>query len=268
MRYILIFILFLSSICNSQTFVPNYGFLYNFWAVDDARNIANAGWHVAIETDYIALENYTGGTTYGSKKLRISGGVYWNDYTTFGTNETNWNGRGSGWRYNGIFDYLKTEGDQWVGGSSFNSTYAYYFHLGANSNEYGSLSLWTKKTGMGIRLVRDYNIVDFYIHSDGEIGTYTGNDGKVYRTRWYLYNEVGYEWLTENLCETKYRNGDLITEVTDNTEWSNLTTEAFCAYDNDWNNAYYLIYPELYTFLGDEKQDKFLNSIHTKFYQK
>ena len=36
---------------------------------------------------------------------------------------------------------------------------------------------------------------------------------------------------------THYRNGDTIPNVTDNTEWSNLTTGAYCNYDNDVNKA-------------------------------
>ena len=46
------------------------------------------------------------------------------------------------------------------------------------------------------------------------------------------------DWLAENLCETKYRNGELIPEVTDDIDWAALTTGALCAYDNDWDNAF------------------------------
>jgi len=37
-------------------------------------------------------------------------------------------------------------------------------------------------------------------------------------------------WMVENLNVTHYRNGDPITNVTDNTQWFNLTTEAYCDY--------------------------------------
>ena len=40
-------------------------------------------------------------------------------------------------------------------------------------------------------------------------------------------------WMVENLKTTKYRNGDPIPNVTDNTQWSNLTTGAYCNYNND-----------------------------------
>jgi uncharacterized protein (TIGR02145 family) len=46
--------------------------------------------------------------------------------------------------------------------------------------------------------------------------------------------------MTYNLSTTKYRNGDDIPEVTDPTQWSNLTTGAFCYYNN--NNFYGILY--------------------------
>lgn len=44
-------------------------------------------------------------------------------------------------------------------------------------------------------------------------------------------------WMVENLKTTKYRNGDPIANVTDGTEWSNLTTGAYCNYENEDTNA-------------------------------
>jgi len=40
-------------------------------------------------------------------------------------------------------------------------------------------------------------------------------------------------WMVENLKTTKYRNGEPITNITGNTEWSALTSEGYCFYKND-----------------------------------
>ena len=81
---------------------------------------------------------------------------------------------------------------------------------------------------MSIRLIKDSTTL-----THGQTGTYTGNDGKVYRTIC-----IGtQEWLADNLCETLYRDGSPIPEVTDNATWAALTTGALCAYNNDWNNV-------------------------------
>ena len=45
------------------------------------------------------------------------------------------------------------------------------------------------------------------------------------------------EWTVENACHITYRDGTPIPQVTDNDEWANLTTGAWCYYDNDPNKG-------------------------------
>ena len=62
----------------------------------------------------------------------------------------------------------------------------------------------------------------------GSGNTVTDIDGNVYNTI-----VIGSQtWMVENLKTTKYRDGTAITNVTDNTAWSNLTAGAYCNYDN------------------------------------
>lgn len=42
-------------------------------------------------------------------------------------------------------------------------------------------------------------------------------------------------WIKTNLKTTKYNDGKSITNVTDNTTWSNLTSGAYCSYNNTIN---------------------------------
>jgi uncharacterized protein (TIGR02145 family) len=44
-------------------------------------------------------------------------------------------------------------------------------------------------------------------------------------------------WMSKNLKVTHYRNGDPIPQVTDKTQWSNLSSGAYCHYANDTNKA-------------------------------
>jgi uncharacterized protein (TIGR02145 family) len=53
-------------------------------------------------------------------------------------------------------------------------------------------------------------------------------------------------WTKENLNVSKYRNGDIIPQVTDPTEWINLTTGAWCYYNNDAANG--AVYGKLYNW--------------------
>ncbi len=66
-----------------------------------------------------------------------------------------------------------------------------------------------------------------------EDNTVTDIDGNVYNAI-----KIGDQWwMVENLKVTQYRNGDAIPVVTDSSEWSDLTTGAYCMYDNNASNA-------------------------------
>ena len=68
---------------------------------------------------------------------------------------------------------------------------------------------------------------------DTSCPTVTDIDGNTYQTI-----QIGDQcWMAENLKVTHYRNGDPIPNVTDDAEWADLSTGAFCNYDNDVNNV-------------------------------
>ena len=78
--------------------------------------------------------------------------------------------------------------------------------------------------------------------TDGSDTTLTDIDGNVYRTI-----VIGTQtWMAENLKTTKYNDGTTIPYVTDSAQWQNLTTGAYCFYNNNTNNK--SIYGCLYNF--------------------
>ena len=64
-------------------------------------------------------------------------------------------------------------------------------------------------------------------------GTVTDIDGNVYQTV-IIGTQV---WMAENLKVTHYRNGDLISNVTDSSGWSSQTAGAYCNYANEVANV-------------------------------
>ncbi len=59
-------------------------------------------------------------------------------------------------------------------------------------------------------------------------GTVTDIDGNVYKTI-----TIGTQtWMAENLRSTKYNDGTTIQKITSNTDWKNLSTAAYCTYNN------------------------------------
>jgi len=75
-------------------------------------------------------------------------------------------------------------------------------------------------------------------------GTMTDQDGNTYKTI-----KIGTQtWMAENLRTTKYRNGDLIPEVTDDATWEDLTTGALCTYENTTDKVHIATYGRFYNW--------------------
>lgn len=206
-----------------------YGLLYNNYAAVDVRNIANTGWKVPTATEANTLISYiTANYTPSNPNIymRQSGTTYWVNGS--GTNATGFTARGAGERiFTGDFSGLREICQTWTTSrSSGNPQILYIDYVDADVRQYlgGALA---DKTGCNIRLINESTTL-----SDGETGTYTGNDGKLYTTIC-----IGTQEWTMPLQETKYRNLDIITEVTSDATWGSTTTGALCAYNNDWNNV-------------------------------
>lgn len=213
----------------TETVGLGYGLLYNWYAATDAREITSAGWHVPTEAEWNTLQTYLGGEAVAGGVMKETGTTYWNSPNTGATNEVGFNGKGSGVRSsNGLFELLLNSTYFWTTTPSYDPLTmgtCYWLFYNDDSLSFQNIAI---KTANAIRLIKDSTTLE-----DGETGTYTGNDGRVYDTIC-----IGtQEWLADNLAETKFRNGDDIPNVTDNDEWAALVTGAMCAYDNDWNNV-------------------------------
>lgn len=194
----------------------SYGMLYNWYAATDVRNIAPVGWHVPSKAEYDTLIAYLGGSTVAGGKLKETGITYWDSPNTGATNETGFNAIGNGYRYPGsgelkVSAYFLT--------TTLNTTVCSYLQLLNNNSTAITYNNSQLTRGMAIRLVKD---------DTTDTGIMTGNDGKQYSTV-----KIGTQvWMSENLEETKFRNGDIIPVVTDTAAWVSLTTAGSCWYNN------------------------------------
>lgn len=75
--------------------------------------------------------------------------------------------------------------------------------------------------------------------------TVTDIDGNVY----YTVTIMGLELMASNLKTTKFNDGTAIPHVTDNSDWSTLSTPAYCWYENDFAN-YGSVYGGLYNWFA------------------
>lgn len=218
--------------------IPKYGLLYNWYAATDVRGITSGGgWVVPEITDFQTLKSIIG--SFGGLKLRESGNMYWyiDDPQYEGLNTYNFNGRGIGSRIGYGFDgdikrycYFITTDVTIIDSTEYIRVY----YLSYSLRELDTTQSYVKISGLAIRLFRPATVAEQLLADGTACEPYEGNDGTRYRTV-----KIGTQvWTADNLCETQYRNGETIPEVTDNTAWAALETGALCAYDNDWSNAF------------------------------
>jgi uncharacterized protein (TIGR02145 family)/uncharacterized repeat protein (TIGR02059 family) len=79
-------------------------------------------------------------------------------------------------------------------------------------------------------------------------GTVADVEGNVYKTI-----QIGTQtWMAENLKTTKYNDNTLIPNITDNSTWANLSTDAYCWYFNE-ESIYKPVYGALYNWYAVNK---------------
>jgi len=91
--------------------------------------------------------------------------------------------------------------------------------------------------------VRAYAVNNIGVSYGPDITFNTNNSGFVNISNVPIGSQI---WVDKNLYVSNYRNGDPIPQVTDAAQWRNLTTGAWCWYNND--SATYSVYGKLYNW--------------------
>lgn len=132
-----------------------YGRLYNWYAVNDSRNIAPKGWHVPTIYEWRTLIAFLGAES--GRKLKETGTAHWQSnwqVPNNGTNEKGFTALPSGYR-----DF---DGDDiqigyqccWWSSSATESTRALDIDLQNNLSDFVSFD-YTKNLGFSVRCVKD-----------------------------------------------------------------------------------------------------------------
>jgi len=89
--------------------------------------------------------------------------------------------------------------------------------------------LFVEHKNLSLDSINVSDINRIYFSQDSTVSDVDGNV--------YHIIKIGTQfWIAENLKTTRYQNGDPIPNITDGTEWSHLTTGAYCNYNNDSTN--------------------------------
>ncbi len=100
--------------------------------------------------------------------------------------------------------------------------------------------------------------ITYYVraYASNTLRTEYGNQISFTTLTTITYNGITYDvvlignhvWFAENLRTTHFNDGNPIQQVGDNTSWTNMTTPAYCWYDNDFSNV--AIYGVLYNWFA------------------
>ena len=131
-----------------------YGKLYNWYAINDSRNIAPVGWHVATDAEWATLVAYLGGEGDAGAKLKESGIINWTTPNTGATNASGFTALPGGYRSPaGSFGEIGDFGYWWTS-TEYNATNVRYWYMNYN-NVYVHKDYDVKSYGRTVRCVKD-----------------------------------------------------------------------------------------------------------------
>jgi uncharacterized protein (TIGR02145 family) len=118
---------------DSATYAATYGKLYNWYAVNDPRGLAPAGWHVPSDVEWTTLTLFLGGDSVAGGKLKETGLIHWRTPNKQATNTTGFTALPGGIRTNnGSFRTTGLYCQLWSS-KGFGTTRAYFRSLNSIS---------------------------------------------------------------------------------------------------------------------------------------
>ena len=129
----------------------NFGKLYNWYAVNDIRGLAPAGWRVASASEWDQVVNFLGGANDAGGKLKSSSD--WDDNGN-GSNESGFNAFPSGSiDENGVFDGFGQSAGFWTSSESDKLDARYVLLMYLNNNIYDLRG--SKNQGLSVRCIKE-----------------------------------------------------------------------------------------------------------------
>ena len=248
------------AVCNNDASnLADYGRLYNWYAVDDARSLCTSGWHVPTDGEYMILEMALGMSESEANSTGWRGSIAAvgsqlksspsDDPSWDGTNTSGFSALAGGYRNNYGNFYLEGHGYFWS--SSPDGTGAWYRDLYSGSTgvaRYGN----ARRHGFSVRCVRDSESLALSGCTDETASNYDPeavmDDGScaygplecggasTVTFDGYTYDLVAIGdqcWFAENLRNEHYTNGDAIPANLTDIEWWTTASGAVAVYGED-----------------------------------
>ena len=140
---------------NTPSISATYGKLYNWYTVNDSRNLCPIAWHVPTDAEWTTLTSYLGGENVAGGKLKETDTTHWNPPNTGATNETGFTALPAGSRnYIGGFQGIGIFGYWWSSTEEISSVSAWersmlFNDIAVNRNDY------VIESGFSVRCIMD-----------------------------------------------------------------------------------------------------------------
>lgn len=134
---------------------PVYGALYNWFTVNDSRNLAPEGWHVPSSEEWDILIDLLGGEMKAGGKLKETGTLHWKTPNLGATNEAGFCALPAGCENGNDFYGLSYDAYFWSTddndeGDNAWGVHLYFAHGNAEKGPYGY-----KKSACSVRCIKD-----------------------------------------------------------------------------------------------------------------
>jgi uncharacterized protein (TIGR02145 family) len=134
--------------------LTTYGYLYNWFAVNDAKGLCPLGWHVPTDAEWKTLTDFLGGLSVAGGKMKSTGTTLWNAPNTGADNSSGFSALPGGFRYQfGAFVGIRVNAFIWSASESDSSNAWSRFLNNGNSSANRVSS--HKKLGASVRCLRN-----------------------------------------------------------------------------------------------------------------
>jgi uncharacterized protein (TIGR02145 family) len=135
----------------------NYGFLYNWYAVNDSRKLCPLGWHVPTRSEWRALINPLGGDSDAGGTMKD---LAWWTAPLQSNNSSGFSARAGGYRrIDGSYDWIGTTTIFWSATSESSGDYAYHYIMPSAKNIEENYRVFpetnSKRNGAYVRCLKD-----------------------------------------------------------------------------------------------------------------
>jgi uncharacterized protein (TIGR02145 family) len=134
-----------------------YGSLYNWYAVNDTRNLCPTGWHVPSDSEWEVLGTFLGGDFVAGGKMKEIGLTHWIGMNVGADNSSGFTALPGGRRFDSMdtpFGNFSTDGFWWSS-TEYDSSIAWSRDIYGSGPVLGRTNIYNKTWGLSVRCLRN-----------------------------------------------------------------------------------------------------------------